>query len=223
MGIDKMECNAIWLPTKWSLLNTPFFKDGHRIQVALIGSWWAGLKASAPIHIRTVFDDIPETGSVMQFSCFMLNLHEKAIAEGRLPEEWVIGVDNTPKETKNRFVLWGLVWLLCALNDSPLWSITLCFLLVGHTHDAIDRFFSRVKVALAGHDYYTMQQMIALLTQGLPGFRFSCSHLVRVWNWKGLGRFDIPPMKGMARCHAISLFRQNGIYVKWKQYMTSEH
>jgi hypothetical protein len=47
------------------------------LQTALIGSWWSGLQRSSPIHIRSVFDDIPETGSEMQFSAMMLNLWER--------------------------------------------------------------------------------------------------------------------------------------------------
>ena len=86
MKIDKMDQNAVWLPTKWSLLNTSFFREGNRLQIALIGSWWSGLRRSSPIHIRSVFDDIPETGSEMQFSAMMLNLWEKACAEQQLPE-----------------------------------------------------------------------------------------------------------------------------------------
>ena len=76
----------------------------------------------------------------MQFSAMMLNLWEKACAEQQLPEEWVVGADNTPKETKNKFVMWGFMWLLCVLSDTHLSSIMACFLLVGHTHDKIDRF-----------------------------------------------------------------------------------
>ena len=114
--------------------------------IALIGSWWSGLRRSSPIHIRSVFDDIPETGSEMQFSAMMLNLWEKACAEQQLPEEWVVGADNTPKETKNKFVMWGFMWLLCVLSDTHMSSIMACFLLVGHTHDKIDRFFSESRL-----------------------------------------------------------------------------
>ena len=31
--------------------------------------------------------------------------------------------------------------------------------LVGHTHDDIDRFFSRLHVAIAGRDYYTVARI----------------------------------------------------------------
>ena len=56
------------------------------------------------------------------------------------------------------------------------------FLLIGHTHDAIDR----------------LHQLMKQLMHGLPGMRFSSSDLMRVWNWKALEGFDIPPMQGMA-------------------------
>ena len=220
--IDKMDCHAIWLPTKWSMMNTSFFREGKRLQVSLIGSWWSGLSHSAPIHLRTVFDDLAETGSEMQFSTLMLNLHEKAVAEKHLPEELSIGADNTVKETKNSFVAWAVIWLLCVLADTPMWSVLMTYLLVGHTHDKIDRFFSRVKAAVAGRDYYTMYELFELLGNGLPAFNFTWSHLHTVWNWKALASFDIPPLKGLARVHAVNFYRNNGIWVKWKQYMTSE-
>ena len=148
--IDKMDSSAIRCPTQWKLLNTAFFRDGNRVEVGLMGSWWSGLRQSVPIHFRTIFDDLAETGSSMQFSTLLLNLHEKATSEHHLPAEWVIGADNTAKETKNKFMCWSLMWLLCVLSETKLWSVVLTFLLVGHTHDRIDRRFSRVKVALRG-------------------------------------------------------------------------
>ena len=77
--IDKMDSSAIRCPTQWRLLNTAFFRDGNRVEVGLIGAWWSGLRQSAPIHFRTIFDDLAETGSSMQFSTLLLNLHEKAV------------------------------------------------------------------------------------------------------------------------------------------------
>ena len=96
------------------------------------------------------------------------------------------------------------------------------FLIVGHTHDKIDRFFSRLRVALRGHDYFTLMEMFEILRNRLVAFDFTHSHLSRIWNWKALKRFDLPPLVGMARVHAICIFRHNGIWVKWKQYLTSE-
>ena len=61
-----------------------------------------------------------------------------------------------------------------------------------------------------------------LLVDGLPSFKFTWSHLHTVWNWKGLESFDIPPLVHLHRVHAVNFFRSNGIWVKWKLYMTSE-
>ena len=76
---------------------------------------------------------------------------------------------------------------------------------------------------MSGRDYWTVDQIIQHLTDGLPSFNFSWSHLTRVWNWKGLSAFDIPPLHGLARVHCVNIFRNRGIWVKWKQYMTSEY
>ena len=76
----------------------------------------------------------------MQSSSLLLNLHQTAMEEGHLPKHWSIGADNTRKETKNQTTMWMLVWLLCALEDTPLWMIDVIFLMVGHTHNKLDRF-----------------------------------------------------------------------------------
>ena len=93
--VDKMDSNAIRCPTQWRLLNTAFFRDGNRVEVGLIGSWWSGLRQSAPIHFRTIFDDLAETGSSMQFSTLLLNLHERATSENRFPAACIIGAGNS--------------------------------------------------------------------------------------------------------------------------------
>ncbi len=56
------------------------FREGDRIQVSIIGSWWAGLLKAPEIHMRTVFEDY-EHGSDMQISTLILNLHEKVMME----------------------------------------------------------------------------------------------------------------------------------------------
>ena len=77
INIDKMDSSAIRCPTQWKLQHTAFFRDGNRVEVGLKGSWWSGLRQSAPIHFRTIFDDLDETGSSIQFSTLLLDLHEK--------------------------------------------------------------------------------------------------------------------------------------------------
>ena len=138
---DKMDEKATVVATQWSQLSTPFFQSGERLIVAINGSFYHGLKHSQ-VHMRTMFEDT-EHGSEMQMSTFLMNFHEAALLENRLPEELYLGADNTPKETKNKYGCWWCMWLMCVMliHNLPLHSVCLVFLLVGHTHDDIDRFF----------------------------------------------------------------------------------
>ena len=77
----------------------------------------------------------------MQCSSLLLNLHQVAVEERHLPKHWSIGADNTRKETNNQTTMWMLVWLLCALEGTPLWMVDAIFLMEGHTHNKLDRFF----------------------------------------------------------------------------------
>ena len=125
----------------------------------VIGSLWFGTRHAAH-NVRTVFHDCRH-GSEMQSSAIFLNVHEVAMREGHLPGEFYIGEDNTPKETNNQFTLWLLIWMLCALHDTPLTIINVVFPLVGHTHNKLDRLFSRISVAL--------REMLTLQSRGCCG------------------------------------------------------
>ncbi len=52
-----------------------------------------------------------------------------------------------------------IIWLLCVLENTLLWMVFLIFLLFGHTHDKLDRFFGRMMGALRGRTYLTEEQM----------------------------------------------------------------
>ena len=140
MLIDKMDQRKTMVPSVWSQLRTPLFKEvDKRLITGLIGSMWFGTLRTSH-HVRTVFDDCAH-GAEMQSSSLLLNLHQTAMQEGHLPKHWTIGADNTRKETKNQTTMWMLVWLLCALDGTALWIIDVIFLLVGHTHNKLDRLF----------------------------------------------------------------------------------
>ena len=167
------------------------------------------MTVSAEINLRTVFDHCKH-GSNMQISTVMQNFHEKVIAEGHLPQEFFVGADNTPKETKNNPFCWWLIWLLCVLQDTCLWSCGMFFLIVGHTHDKIDRLFSRLRIAITGHDFDTVEKLLEILRKRMQGFRFDTSHLSRVWDWKSLKNLELSPFKGLPRVHALNFFRSRG-------------
>ena len=161
-------------------------------------------------HVRTVFNDCGH-GAEMQSSVILQNLHEVAMLEGHLPEELNIGADNTPKETKNQYTFWFLIWLLCALEDTPLKVITVMFLLVGHTHNKVDRMFSRISVALQGKDYFTVEGLLRQVRETLMSVDLHSSHLGQVWHWKALCQGEMPGNKhrlhGLSSAHAYRFSR----------------
>jgi hypothetical protein len=95
------------------------------------------------------------------------------------------------------------MWFLCVMRYTKLWGLLLVCLLVGHTHDEIDRLFSRIKVALAGHDYYTVIEMLDIMTAGLPGFQLYTGHLSHTWAWKDMDALGSP--LPLASIHSGSL------------------
>ena len=225
MLIDKMDQSKTVCPTVWSQLATKLFQDQEkRLITGLIGSMWFGTTHTAH-HVRTVFNDCSH-GSEMQSSAILLNLHEVAKREGHLPQEFHIGADNTPKETKNQYTFWFLIWMLCALEGTPLTVISVVFLMVGHTHNKLDRLFSRISVALRGKDYFTVEGMLRQVRETLRYTLLHSSHLAQVWRWKALAEGDMPGgtrrMHNLAPAHAFRFSLDNGIWMQWKQWTTDE-
>ena len=219
MLIDKMDQQKSILPAMAAQNKTPFFANGERLVVGLIGSAWAGVKHTDHL-IRTVYQNLTQ-GACMQSSTILRNLHATATLEGRLPEEFVINADNTPKETKNQVTIWFLIWLLCCMEGTTLWSTLVVFLIVGHTHNRLDRFFGRVATAIAGRDYFTMGEFRDIVDRALPGFHVRWAHCDRVWDWTEL-KDSLPNFKRLRNVHAINVFRQGGIWIKWKMYLTDQ-
>ena len=67
-----------------------------------------------------------------------------------------------------------------------------------------------------------MAQMLGLCVDHNPGFNISTSHLTTVWAWHDLSELGVPAAGGLGPVHAINIFRDRGIWIKWKQYMTSD-
>ena len=225
MLIDKMDQAKTVCPAIWSQLATKLFQDQEkRLVTGLIGSMWFGTRHTAH-HVRTVFNDCSH-GSEMQISAILQNLHEVAMGEGHLPEEFNIGADNTPKETNNQYTFWFLIWLLCALDDTPLRSICVLFLLVGHTHNKLDRLFSRISIALRGKDYFTVVGLLAQVRAVLKYTQLCSSHLGQTWQWKALAEGDMPGnkyvMHNLKPAHAFRFSRDNGVCMQWKQWSSDE-
>lgn len=223
MVIDKMDQNKTIVPTVWSQLSTPLFKDpDRRIIAGVIGSMWYGTKKTTHL-LRTVFQDCSH-GAETQSSTILQNLHNVALEEGHLPNTLVIAADNTRKETKNQTTMWFLIWLLCALNGSSLCRIEVIFLLVGHTHNQLDRFFSRLGAAIAGQDYFTVEGMFDMVKAHVKYCQIKSGHLAQVWGWKQLLQHEATHgMHNLDPAHAFRYSRStDGIHMQWKQWCTDE-
>ena len=221
MKIDKMDQSKTILPTIWSQVRAPILKLGERVVTGIIGSMWDG-PTHTDVLVRTQLEDMSH-GAEAQCSCALMNLHHVARQEGHLPAEWVISADNTYKETKNTIFLGFIIFLLCVMGGcTPLKSVLVVFLIVGHTHDKLDRFFSRLGVSLKGHDYFTFDEMFAIIIKCLTTYDVQVTHMTDCWAWKELKPM-MPAMKGIYFVHSINIYwRGGGIWMRWKQYMTDE-
>ena len=223
--IDKMDQTATIMPTIWSQLSSPLFKLGSRLVCGVVGSEWAG-PSHTQMLLRSVFQDV-SGGSETQCSIVLTNLLHVARREGRLPLEVVMNPDNTPKESKHQYMLHFQMWLLCVLRDTCFYSFSTVFLIVGHTHNALDRFFSRLVVALRGCNYDTIDDMWEIITNALNAFDIQVCHTKQTWAFKELSDKNnaahLPSIAKLHFVHAVNIFRMpQGIFMKWKQYVTDE-
>ena len=71
---------------------------------------------------------------------------------------------------------------------------------------------------------YFGQYVVVWFKENLASFHVKSSHLSQVWDYKDLNAdCDIPKASGLRNVHCINVFRQRGcIWIKWKQYMTSQ-
>ncbi len=197
------------------------WKLGKRVICGLNGSMWHGTP-KLHHHIRTIFEDTKH-GADMQSSTLFCNFHYACTLEQSVPEVWMIGADNTPKETKNSTTANACIWMLCALRTTRLWKVSMSFLMVGHTHDSLDRFFSRLCKSLKGRDYWTLDDMINAVKAGMPTQDIIWHHLSSVWDWTLLRAQIGIEFHKLRNVHNIEFYRtESGLYCRWKQWMTDE-
>ena len=227
MKIDRMDQTKTILPMIWPLSHTPLFKLGERLVTSIIGSKWTGTGTNIHWLMRSNFADFPHDGNT-QCSAILDNLHDVALAAGRLPKEFIVGADNTVKETKNNCFLHFCIWLLCVLDGCSLWSIVFMSLIAGHTHDALDAFYALLRAALAGQSYMTLADMWQIVITALKHDRgyIKFAHVCRTWDFTQMGKdADLPRIHGndLPRIHVFNVFRHTtGIWIKWKQFMTDD-
>ena len=87
-------------------------------------------------------------------------LVEEEQRRGKLPPTLYLQLDNCARENKNTYVIMYLVWLV---ERRIFKVIYLSFLPVGHTHNDVDRFHSRIAVLSKYNDVPTISRLVDLL------------------------------------------------------------
>ena len=77
-----------------------------------------------------------------------------------LPDELVVQMDNTTKENKNHTVMASLAYLVKMDFFKKVYAN---FLIVGHTHNEIDRCFSVISQRIRRQDVFTVEQLMDLM------------------------------------------------------------
>lgn len=202
-------------------------KTGERLVVGLVGCIWSGVQGSDGlcadrVDISTVYEDHPH-GANMQCTVLLRNLSRAALCSNRLPERLTVSADNTAKETKNNTTLCFFVWLLCYLGNSSLWCVRTVYKMVGHTHDNLDRFFSRVAMALRGRTYISQSDLQEVVSRTLRSYRIAWSHSHSSYNFEPIRQGLGIHIKRMRNLHDMEVFRTDGgIFLRWKQWMTDD-
>ncbi|KAL3694143.1 hypothetical protein R1sor_007794 [Riccia sorocarpa] len=102
--------------------------------------------------------------------------------EGPLPATLYIQLDNTVRENKNGIVF---AYLAMLVEKKIFRKIKVGFLIVGHTHDHVDKMFSRFSVALRGKKAFTMPQMQHVIQEAyVPSPVFEV--LEETWDFKAI-------------------------------------
>ena len=161
---DKMDQQKTIIPRVCSLASTSFFKGGPRIVMSLIGVLAPGLWKHPLLY--SVFPDCVHGGNM----CASMMLEMLCQIHGQLgclPRRLVIQADNTQKETKNSICLFAACWLLSHLMYTRLETIEFAYLVVGHTHDLIDAFFSLVNRAAKRQDILSPPHLMRRLADVL--------------------------------------------------------
>ncbi len=144
-------------------------EKGYSIKQKLIGVLFhGGLGGTDFLAYLTSPENIPggSNQTIDAFCrCFLVLLEHRAFKEKlRTPDTLYIQLDNTSKDNKNRYFMAFCDWLV---SNGVFKTVEVNFLPVGHTHEDIDRKFSRVSVALSCQDTITIGDLHRSLKQSV--------------------------------------------------------
>ena len=98
----------------------------------------------------------------------------------RLPKHLLLQMDNCGGQNKNRYIF-GYMGMLVAKRVFK--TVTMGFMMPGHTHDDVDAFFSKFSEALRRQTCYTLPQIMDIL-KGCVSAEVESTFLTEVPDWK---------------------------------------
>ncbi|KAL3682529.1 hypothetical protein R1sor_000551 [Riccia sorocarpa] len=110
--------------------------------------------------------------------------------EGPLPPTLYIQLDNTVRENKNANIF---AYLAMLIDKKIFRKIKVGFLMVGHTHDHVDKMFSRFSVALRKRQAFTMPELRMVIQESYspsPSFEV----LEETWDFKNILQTEPVPV-----------------------------
>ncbi|XP_076090729.1 uncharacterized protein LOC143062813 isoform X2 [Mytilus galloprovincialis] len=143
----------------------------HSLQKAYAFTWTDQFASNCNVTLNclmTVLDDVAKNNG------------------GSLPPTLYLQADNAAKDNKNNYVLMFLAMLVKA---EIVKKIKLSFLMVGHTHEDVDQFFSRISVKCHQQAAVTLpdlHQLISTSVKPMP----SIQHINSLWDFRKLATSD---------------------------------
>ncbi|XP_052075824.1 uncharacterized protein LOC127713918 [Mytilus californianus] len=105
---------------------------------------------------------------------------------GSLPPTLYLQADNAAKDNKNNYVLMFLAMLVKA---EIVKKIKLSFLMVGHTHEDVDQFFSRISVKCHQQAAVTLPDLHQLISTSIKPMPY-IEHITSLWDFRKLSTSD---------------------------------
>ena len=131
-----------------------------------------------------------------------------------------LSADNCAGQNKNRFVLFYLASRIIAGFED---SITLCFLVAGHTKNVCDGAFGTIKNALKHIDAIKLKQMTALVENSAYSTSAISANQVKWQQWKKLAEFlIIPKTLRITQYHVFHFCRDDIGSVHAKKHSTDD-
>ena len=159
-------------------------------------------------HAFTYYENIKHGNNVTIEAIYQALAYE--LKRGKLPSKLYLQLDNTVKQCKSQYMIGFLAYLVL----KGVFKYVVCsFLPVGHTHEDIDQFFSRIATYLMCHDALSAEHLhkgIKECFQTKKGQRCRTGHWDRVTNFSEWIKPYMTDFSGITKWHQFRFFKLEG-------------